>query len=149
MDKPKDYKERIDEVDEFLRDNWRPELPKSRPSKIKLSKISGGIVASLSEEGLCNSTELRKSILRLADEKENDFIVLDLAPCKIIPSSSLALLIRLLKRCRDDNKGFALARLHPAMKGIMEVTGIGKVFDIFGDTDQAVAYFVSMAGKDT
>jgi len=65
-------------------------------------------------------------------------VVVNLAGVTFIDSSGLATLVKMLKRCRQNNGELGLSNLQQAVLIIMELTRLDKAFDIYDTEAEAI-----------
>lgn len=70
-------------------------------------------------------------------------LVLDLSAVPFVDSSGLAVVITLLKAATANGGDVVLARVTPAVRTILELTRLHRVFRIFDDVDAACEGFDS------
>jgi anti-sigma B factor antagonist len=77
----------------------------------------------------------------LADALERDRtrIVVNLGSVEFLDSTALGVLIGALRRCRERDGTFALAAPTETVQRVLRITGLDKVFPIYGTVDQAIA----------
>ena len=65
--------------------------------------------------------------------------VLDLSKITFMGSVGLTVLVVLLKRIKTAGGQLAIAGLTGQCRNVMSVTGLGRAFDFYADTDEAIA----------
>jgi anti-sigma B factor antagonist len=68
-------------------------------------------------------------------------VVVNLAEVDFIDSSALALLVKGMKRCRQQNGDLVICELQQPVKIIFELTRLDRAFYLFETQPQAVRYF--------
>ncbi len=66
-------------------------------------------------------------------------VLVDLTDTTFVDSTGLATLVAALKRCQQGQGEFALCGLRRPIRMIFELTRLDKAFNIFVDTDHALA----------
>jgi anti-sigma B factor antagonist len=64
-------------------------------------------------------------------------IILDLSGVSYMDSSGLASLVKVQSRCRKENLELRLAGLNPRVQGLLEITRLASVFEIFPSVKEA------------
>lgn len=72
---------------------------------------------------------------------DRNHVVVNLAGVTFIDSSALAMLVRGLKRCRQQGGDVHLCAMQPPVRIIFELTKLDKAFRIFPTEQDAVAAF--------
>jgi anti-sigma B factor antagonist len=85
---------------------------------------------------LSNSPALRKTLL--ATLKDSDRLALNLAQVNYIDSSGIASLLEVLKEARRTGKKFVLFGLTTAVREVLQLTRLTRVFEIYENEDAAV-----------
>ena len=115
------------------------EITHKRFNRVDLLKIDGRMDAA-------SAPQLKQAIDALFDQGRYR-LVLDLANLEYIASPGLRVLIESRKRARDwkltDLEGgdVRIANLPPRIKEVFDLTGFTSLFEIFGDTVEAVGSF--------
>lgn len=83
------------------------------------------------EFDVATSPELRRELHQIAD-RDPTLIVLDLRGVTFIDSSGLAVLVGVLKRLREENRGDAvvLEGLQDPVRKVFDITGLTEVFSV-------------------
>jgi anti-sigma B factor antagonist len=68
-------------------------------------------------------------------------VVVDLAEVSFLDSSALAVLVRVVKRCRMRGGDVRLCGMQPSVRLIFELTRLDRAFDMYADEDAAVSSF--------
>jgi len=111
-------------------------IPKSRRDGVIVVYLSGAIL--FDEE----STFLRVRVKDLLNKSRQ--IVLDLGNVTRIDSSGLGTLVALYASARRAGGDIKLANLGNHIKEALQITRLVTVFEIFGETEDAVASFNSV-----
>jgi anti-sigma B factor antagonist len=115
------------------------EITHKRYNRVDLLKIDGRMDAA-------SAPQLKQAIDALFDQGRYR-LVLDLANLEYIASPGLRVLIESRKRARDwkltDLEGgdVRIANLPPRIKEVFDLTGFTSLFEIYGDTIEAVGSF--------
>jgi anti-sigma B factor antagonist len=98
---------------------------------VRVVRLSGALDAVASGEVRKQLNEVvRDGTMRL---------VIDLAGVSRIDSTGLGALVTTLKASRDRGGELVLAALTPAVRTVVELTRLHRVFDIYDDADAAAA----------
>ena len=87
-----------------------------------------------------NSSELKTQMLSLFDEGKNN-LVIDLQDVRFVDSSGLGSLVSGFKNASARNGNLKLCGLQPQVKSMFELTRLHRVFEIFPDSEEALASF--------
>ena len=68
-------------------------------------------------------------------------VVVNLADASFLDSSALAVLVRVVKRCRMRGGDVRLSGIQPSVRLIFELTRLDRAFDMFASEDEAVGSF--------
>lgn len=100
--------------------------------KITIFDVSGDI-------DLASSPQLRKPLLRELRELRIPRVVLNLKEVHYIDSSGVASLVEGLKAAREVGSRLILFGLNPAIREVLQLSKLLKVFEISETEEQAVA----------
>lgn len=100
--------------------------------KITIFDISGDI-------DLASSPELRKALLRELRELRMPRVVLNLKDVHYIDSSGVASLVEGLKASRDVGSRLVLFGLNSAVREVLQLSKLVRIFEITDNEEQAVA----------
>lgn len=100
--------------------------------KITVFDISGDI-------DLASSPELRKALLRELRELRIPRVVLNLKDVHYIDSSGVASLVEGLKASRDVGSRLVLFGLNSAVREVLQLSKLVRIFEITDSEEQAVA----------
>jgi anti-sigma B factor antagonist len=100
--------------------------------KTTIFDISGDI-------DLATSPELRKALLRELRELRMPRVVLNLKEVRYIDSSGVASLVEGLKASRDLGSRLVLFGLNSAVREVLQLSRLVKLFEITDNEEQAVA----------
>ena len=89
-----------------------------------------------------NSGELKTQMLSFFDEGKNN-LVIDLKAVRFVDSSGLGSLVSGFKNASARNGNLKLCGLQPQVISMFELTRLHRVFEIFPDSDEALASFQS------
>jgi anti-sigma B factor antagonist len=87
-----------------------------------------------------NSSELKSRMLNLFEEGKKNMVV-DLGEVYFIDSSGLGALVSGFKNASARNGSLKLSNLQPQVQSMFELTRLHRVFEIFPDTQKAIASF--------
>jgi anti-sigma B factor antagonist len=96
------------------------------------------VLAVKGEVDVCTAPRLREKLVELASTGHQR-VVVDLDGVDFLDSTGLGVLVGGLKRLRSHGGELALVCTHGSILKVFEITGLTKVFSIFGSVDQAVA----------
>ena len=100
--------------------------------KVTIFDISGDI-------DLASSPQLRKALLRELRELRIPRVVLNLEAVRYIDSSGVASLVEALKASRDLGARLILFGLNTAVREVLQLSKLLKIFEIKDTEEQAVA----------
>jgi anti-sigma B factor antagonist len=100
--------------------------------KVTIFDISGDI-------DLATSPQLRKALLRELRESQMPRVVLNLNAVRYIDSSGVASLVEALKASRDSGSRLILFGLNSAIREVLQLSKLLKIFEITDTEEQAVA----------
>ena len=100
--------------------------------KVTIFDISGDI-------DLASSPQLRKALLRELRELRIPRVVLNLAAVRYIDSSGVASLVEGLKASRDSGSRLILFGLNSAIREVLQLSKLLRIFEITDTEEQAVA----------
>lgn len=106
--------------------------------KLVIGKQNGKTVISVDEDRVDahNSSELKDRILKVLEGGAHGLIV-DLGKVDFIDSSGLGALLSGYKNANRRASTFALACLKPRVRSMFELTRLHRVFDIYGELQEA------------
>jgi anti-sigma B factor antagonist len=88
---------------------------------------------------LANSPAMRKVLLTEIKEKHSRKVFLNLTNVRYIDSSGIASLVEGLKASRDTGARLILYGLSPAVREVMELSRLQKIFEIYPSEEQALS----------
>jgi anti-sigma B factor antagonist len=88
---------------------------------------------------LANSPAMRKALLGEIKEKRTRKVFLNLKSVRYIDSSGIASLVEGLKASRDQGARLVLYSLSPAVREVMELSRLQKIFEIYDNEEQALS----------
>lgn len=100
--------------------------------RVTIFDISGDI-------DLASSPQLRKALLRELRELRMPRVVLNLKAVRYIDSSGVASLVEALKASRDSGSRLVLFGLNSAVREVLQLSKLLKIFEITDTEEQAVA----------
>lgn len=89
-----------------------------------------------------NSGELKTQMLTFFDEGKNN-LAIDLKAVRFVDSSGLGSLVSGFKNASARNGNLKLCGLQPQVRSMFELTRLHRVFEIFPDSEEALASFQS------
>jgi anti-sigma B factor antagonist len=96
------------------------------------------VLAVKGEVDVYTAPRLREKLVELVSQGKHQ-IVVDLEGVDFLDSTGLGVLVGGLKRLRSHDGDLTLVCTHQRILKVFEITGLTKVFSIFGSVDQAVA----------
>jgi anti-sigma B factor antagonist len=88
---------------------------------------------------LANSPAMRKMLLAEIKEKKTPKVLLNLKSVRYIDSSGIASLVEGLKASRDIGSRLILYALSPAVREVLELSRLQRIFEIYDNEEQALA----------
>jgi anti-sigma B factor antagonist len=88
---------------------------------------------------LANSPAMRKMLLGEIKEKRTPKVLLNLRSVRYIDSSGIASLVEGLKASRDLGSRLILYGLSPAVREVMELSRLQRIFEIYENEEQALS----------
>jgi len=85
--------------------------------------------------------EVFKNMLMKDIDSGNNKLVIDLSFCEFIDSTFLGTIVISLKRVTTLGGDIKLVGFQPAVRSMLELTRISKVFETFESTDEALSSF--------
>ena len=95
------------------------------------------VVTLRGEIDVYTAPRLRQAIIDLVDAGAMD-IVVDMEKVDFLDSTGLGVLVGGLKRVKDKDGSMKLVATQDRILKIFDITGLAKVFPIFGSLDQAL-----------
>jgi len=100
----------------------------------------GGVILDVSGDiDLANSPALRKQLLGEIKERRTAKVFLNLSNVRYIDSSGIATLVEGLKATRDLGTKLTLYGLNPAVREVLELSRLQKIFVIYINEEQALS----------
>lgn len=96
------------------------------------------VLAVSGEVDVATAPRLRERLIELVNSGRHR-IVVDLSGVEFLDSTGLGVLVGALKRVRTHDGELALVCAEPRILKVFEITGLTKVFTMFGSVDEAVA----------
>jgi anti-sigma B factor antagonist len=94
------------------------------------------IVDLAGDVDLRTSPGLRRALFNLLDHTPK--LALNLQSIRYIDSAGIAILLEVLKECQRLKTQFVLFGLNPAVKEVLHLTHVQRVFQVFETEEQAV-----------
>lgn len=100
------------------------------------------VIISVEEERLDahNSTDLKTRLLSLFEDGKSNMVI-NLKGVRFVDSSGLGALVSGFKNASARNGSLKLAGLQPQVQSMFELTRLHRVFEIFPDSEDAIASF--------
>jgi len=92
-------------------------------------------VAISGEIDIFNSTEMKKTLTDLINEKNTD-MVLDMKYLDYIDSTALGALVGVLKNVKSYGGSMLLRNVKPSLQKLFRITNLDKVFVLEGDENE-------------
>lgn len=97
------------------------------------------------EVDVYTAPQLKQQMITLLESGAKGMIV-DLTKVDYLDSTALGVLIGGLKRMRETDGNLVLVCPSPRIRRVFEITGLDKIFDLFGTADEARD---SLGGKES
>jgi anti-sigma B factor antagonist len=108
--------------------------------QIATRQTEGRVILDVSGDiDLANSPAMRKMLLGEIKEKRTPKVLLNLMSVRYIDSSGIASLVEGLKASRDLGSRLILYGLSPAVREVMELSRLQRIFEIYDNEEQALA----------
>jgi anti-sigma B factor antagonist len=108
--------------------------------QISARQSEGSVVLDISGDiDLANSPTMRKALLSEIKEKHTRRVFLNLRNVRYMDSSGIASLVEGLKASRDQGSRLILYGLNPAVREVMELSRLQKIFEIYDNEEQALS----------
>jgi anti-sigma B factor antagonist len=108
--------------------------------QIATRQTEGRVILDVSGDiDLANSPAMRKMLLGEIKEKRTPKVLLNLKSVRYIDSSGIASLVEGLKAARDLGSRLILYGLSPAVREVMELSRLQRIFEIYDNEEQALA----------
>ena len=107
---------------------------------VRTDKLSDDayVIALAGEVDLYTAPEFKQQLLEVIAQGAKEVIV-DLSSTTFIDSTTLGVLVGGVKRLRPNDGRLSLVCSDRNITKIFEITGLDRVFDIYGDRDAAIA----------
>ena len=108
--------------------------------QISARHSAGGVIFDVSGDiDLANSPAMRKVLLGEIKEKKTPKVFLNLKNVRYIDSSGIASLVEGLKAARDTGTRLILFGLSGAVREVMELSRLQRIFEIHENEEQALS----------
>ena len=97
------------------------------------------------EVDVYTAPQLKQQMLSLLESGNNEMVI-DLTKVEYLDSTALGVLIGGLKRVRERDGNLPLICPSPRIRRVFEITGLDKIFDIYGSEGEART---ELSGKET
>ena len=108
--------------------------------QISARQSEGQVILDVSWDiDLAHSPALRKVLLGEIKEKHTRKVFLNLKSVRYIDSSGIASLVEGLKAARDQSARMILYALSPAVREVMELSRLQRIFEIYDNEEKALS----------
>ena len=110
---------------------------------MKITHHNTDVVDIVELEGelvMASGPELRKQLQAIINAGSGN-LILQLEKVSFVDSRGLSVFVSALKHAREKQGQVVLVALMPEVRSLLELTRLHKVFDIFEDTNSALAHF--------
>lgn len=109
---------------------------------LRIDERDNIVLISVAEERLDahNSTDLKTRLLSLFEDGKSNMVI-NLEGVRFVDSSGLGALVSGFKNASARNGNFKLAALQPQVQSMFELTRLHRVFEIFPNSEEAIASF--------
>jgi anti-sigma B factor antagonist len=108
--------------------------------QIATRQSEGRVIFDISGDiDLANSPAMRKALLGEIKEKKSPKVLLNLKSVRYIDSSGIASLVEGLKASRDQGSRLILYGLSPAVREVMELSRLQRIFEIYDTEEKALS----------
>ena len=108
--------------------------------QIVARQFEGWVILDISGDiDLANSPTMRKTLLGEIKDKHTAKVFLNLKNVRYIDSSGIASLVEGLKASRDQGTRLILFGLSAAVREVMQLSRLQKIFEIYDNEEQALA----------
>ena len=108
--------------------------------QISSRQAEGRVIFDVSGDiDLANSPAMRKALLGEIKEKRTPKVLLNLRNVRYIDSSGIASLVEGLKASRDAGSRMILYGLSQAVREVMELSRLQRIFEIYDNEEQALS----------
>ena len=94
------------------------------------------ILSISGEADVVTAPQIRDALFAIVERSPT--VVVDLSELSFVDSTALGVLVSGVKRLRNAGGDLRLVVTQPRITKVFEITGLTKVFSIFGSVDQAV-----------
>ncbi|MEW5945811.1 MAG: STAS domain-containing protein [bacterium] len=106
--------------------------------KIETKTEEGRAVMTIHGEiDMYNAPNLKEKALSVIEDLKGGLLVVDLGDVEYIDSTGLGILIGFRRRMIEGGGTLRLVMRSPRMEKLFEITGLRKVFEIYGDAAEA------------
>jgi anti-sigma B factor antagonist len=96
------------------------------------------VVALTGEVDLYTCPEFKQELLRVIAD-ESSLVVVDLTATTFIDSTALGVIIRGVERLKQQDGRLVVVCADPNIVKVFEVTGLNRIFSVYGSRDEALA----------
>ena len=110
--------------------------------RISVEYSENATIVAFTDEKILEDNDiyaLEASIMSVIEQSGQIKLVLDFRNVRFLSSAVLGLLIKVSKKVYEDNGQLRLCNINPRIYEIFKITRLTKVFDIYKDTEDALA----------
>jgi anti-sigma B factor antagonist len=99
------------------------------------------VITTLTDEKILDESQLQGlegSFMPLIEQNPKIQMIIDFSNVKFLTSSVLGLLIRISKKVYETDGRLRLCSINPKIMEIFRITRLDKIFEIFGNVDDAM-----------
>jgi anti-sigma B factor antagonist len=110
--------------------------------RITVEYVDTATIITFEDEKILEEVDIQaiqESIWKVLEQAEGINLILDFCNVKFLSSAVLGLLIRISKKVYGGGGQLRLCNINPKIYEIFKITRLTKIFDIYNDTDEALA----------
>jgi anti-sigma B factor antagonist len=110
--------------------------------RITVEYVDTATIITFEDEKILEEVDIQaiqESIWKVLEQAEGINLILDFCNVKFLSSAVLGLLIRISKKVYAGGGQLRLCNINPKIYEIFKITRLTKIFDIYNDTDEALA----------
>jgi len=110
--------------------------------RITVEYVDTATIITFEDEKILEEVDIQaiqESIWKVLEQAEGINLILDFRNVKFLSSAVLGLLIRVSKKVYGGGGKLRLCNINPKIYEIFKITRLTKIFDIYNDTDEALA----------
>jgi anti-sigma B factor antagonist len=114
--------------------------------KMDTYTLDGGVpvITLKGEVDVYTAPQLKQQMITLLEAGAKQMLI-DLTNVEYFDSTALGVLIGGLKRIRERDGSLSLLCPNPRIRRVFEITGLDKIFEIYGTMDEAIAGVASFS----